>query len=104
MGYYSQKMERARVFRIGVADDSVEALGVGQMTGAMMSNRSCEYLFGTAPSIHGDSRLSISRKTDIFRGQDQSRRGCRKPRRVDRKAARGSSGTACCMRCSGRDG
>src|ERR1700732_2877016 len=47
-------MERARVFRIGIADQPVEALSFGETAGAMMGHRSRERLFGTAPGIHGD--------------------------------------------------
>src|ERR1700694_1077836 len=55
---HSQQVERARVFRIDIADKPVEALSVGKTTGAMMGHRSCERLFGTAPGIHGDARLT----------------------------------------------
>src|SRR5258708_35568137 len=51
---HSEQVERPRVFRIGLADTPVKALSLGQTTGAMMSHRSCERLFGTAPGIHGD--------------------------------------------------
>src|SRR5712672_4499716 len=54
MGDYSQKMERARVVRIAVADRPVQALSLGETTGAMMDHRSGERLFGTAPGIHDD--------------------------------------------------
>src|ERR1700676_1540173 len=52
MGGYSQQMERARVFWIAVADQPVEALGIDQTAGAMMSHCGCERLFGTAPDTH----------------------------------------------------
>src|SRR5258708_23962991 len=51
---HSQKVESARFFRIDTADEPVEALGVDATAGAMMSNRSGERLFGTAPGIHDD--------------------------------------------------
>ena len=50
---YSQKMERTRVFRIGIAGKAVEAFSVNQTTGTMMSHRGCKLLLGTAPGIHG---------------------------------------------------
>src|SRR4030088_3179876 len=98
MGEYSQKMERARIVRIGVADESVKALGVGQTPGAMMRNRSGERLFGTAPDIHGrypgnECGPGLNCKTDNVRGQGQSHRGFRRPRPVDRRATRASTGT-----------
>src|SRR6476469_8437671 len=54
MGEYSQKMESARIVRIAIADGPVQALSLGETTGAMMDHRSGERLFGTAPGIHGD--------------------------------------------------
>src|SRR3977135_362896 len=51
---HSQQMKRTRVVRIGIAHRSVEAFSVGQTAGAMMSDRSCERLFGTARRAHGD--------------------------------------------------
>src|SRR5260370_294755 len=54
---HSQQMESARVVRIGVADQAVEAFSVDQTSGAMMSHRCRERLFGTAPCIHGDAGL-----------------------------------------------
>ncbi|GAC1332240.1 MAG: hypothetical protein NVSMB20_03400 [Bradyrhizobium sp.] len=44
MGGDAPKVERARVVGIVVADSAVKVLGVGQTTGAMMSNRSCHRL------------------------------------------------------------
>src|SRR3981081_2345830 len=67
---HAQKMERPRVFWVGIADRPIEALSVVQTAGAMMSHRSCESLFGTAPGVHGDARLTsvarpISSETQI---------------------------------------
>src|SRR5216684_158475 len=67
---HSQKMERTCVFFIGIADKPVEAFSVGETTGAMMRDRSCERLFGTASGLHGDAGLTsvarpISSKTQI---------------------------------------
>src|ERR1700736_1742834 len=71
MGDHAQKMDRTCVVRIGITDQPVEALSIGQTTGAMMSNRSCERLFGTAPGIHGDAGLAsvarpIASKTHVY--------------------------------------
>src|SRR6202171_6341148 len=52
MGGYSQKMECSRVFWIAVADQPVEALGIDQTAGAMMSHCGCERLFGKALDTH----------------------------------------------------
>src|ERR1700730_4051431 len=54
MGDHAQKMERTCVARIGVADLPVQALGVRKPAGAVVRQRSCERLFGTAPGTHGD--------------------------------------------------
>src|ERR1700682_6113754 len=54
---HSQKMERARVFLIGIADKPVEAFSIGQSAGAMMSHRGCERPFGRAPGTHGGAGL-----------------------------------------------
>ena len=45
----------------------------------------------------------VSRRTDSARDPDRPRRGFHRPRPVDRRAARASTGTACYMRCSRRD-
>src|SRR6266852_2890215 len=108
MGDNSQKVERARVFRIGVADEPVEALSVGETAGAMLCHRSGERLFRMAAGIHGDIPNAkcwsdVNRKTDNARGQGLSHRGFRRPRPADRRAARASTGTPYYMQCLRRD-
>jgi hypothetical protein len=47
-------MERARVGRIGVAGEPVEALSVGETPGTVMGHRCCERLLGPARGVHRD--------------------------------------------------
>src|ERR1700730_8767619 len=55
---HAEQMKRPRVFWIGIADQPVEPFGFSETAGAMVGQRSCERLFGTAPGIHGDARRS----------------------------------------------
>src|SRR5216684_5681590 len=108
MGDNSQKVERARVFRIAVADEPVEALSVSETAGAMLRHRSGECLFRMAAGIHGDIPdakcwSDVNRKTDNARGQGLSRRGFRRPRPADRRAARALRDKASYMQCSRPD-
>ena len=65
---HPQQVERTCVFRIGIADEPVKAFSVDQTTGTMMSHRSCERLFGTAPGIHGDiSKAKATRRASVAR-------------------------------------
>src|ERR1700694_2595726 len=102
-------MMGAGVFRIGIANQPVEALGVDQAAGAMMGHRGRECLLGTAPVVHREisktkgSRFDVSRTSGSVRGPNLSHRGFRRPRPVDRRAARASTGTPYYMRCSRRD-
>jgi hypothetical protein len=55
---HAEQMKRPSVCRIGIADQPVEPFGFSETAGAMVGQRSCERLFGTAPGIHGDARRS----------------------------------------------
>jgi hypothetical protein len=48
-------MERTRIFRISIAGQLIEALGINQPPGTMLGHRSCERLLGLGPGAHRDT-------------------------------------------------
>src|SRR5437016_8683119 len=110
MSDHAQQVESPRIFRVRIACEAVEPLRLAQATSAMLGHRGSKRLFRTAPGTHDDisDELesecgSLTRRTDSDQDPDQPRRGCHRPRPVDRKAALASRDTACCTQYSRRD-